>query len=114
MSATTASMSSDAFFEFDKSVLTALEETETALSRYAREIERRAALQAAVEQAEIAARITRAQLREGRADGLAALDSERTLAETEADLAEADARIIGAQVDLFRALGGGWQAPHYS
>ena len=94
---------------FDKTVLTALEETETALSRYSNEIERRAALQAARDQAEQAARITRAQLREGRADSLAVLDAERTLAETEADLAEADARLIDAQVDLFRALGGGWQ-----
>jgi multidrug efflux system outer membrane protein len=95
---------------FDKTVLTALEETETALSRYANEIERRAALQAARDQAEQAARITRAQLREGRADSLAVLDAERTLAETEADLAEADQRLVDAQVDLFRALGGGWQS----
>lgn len=94
---------------FDKAVLTALEETETALSRYSNEIERRAALQSARDQAEGAARITRAQLREGRADGLAVLDSERTLAQSEADLAEADSRLVDAQVDLFRALGGGWQ-----
>ena len=94
---------------FDKAVLVALEETETALSRYANQIERRAALEAAVSQAQAATRITRAQLREGRADGLAVLDAERTLAETEADLAEADDRLVDAQVDLFRALGGGWQ-----
>ena len=94
---------------FDKTVLIALEETETALSRYANEIERRAALQSARDQAEQAARITRAQLREGRADSLAVLDSERTLAIAEAGLAEADARLVDAQVDLFRALGGGWQ-----
>ena len=94
---------------FDKSVLVALEETETALSRYSNELERRAALQSARDEAERAARITRAQLREGRADSLAVLDAERTLATTEADLAEADGRIIDAQVDLFRALGGGWQ-----
>jgi len=94
---------------FDKTVLTALEETETALSRYSNEIDRRAALQSARDQAEQAARITRAQLREGRADSLAVLDAERTLADTEADLAEANARLIDAQVDLFRALGGGWQ-----
>jgi NodT family efflux transporter outer membrane factor (OMF) lipoprotein len=95
---------------FDKSVLTALEETETALSRYANEIERRQSLKSARDQAEQAARITRAQLREGRADSLAVLDAERTLAQSEADLAEADARLVDAQVDLFRALGGGWQA----
>jgi outer membrane protein, multidrug efflux system len=94
---------------FDKTVLTALEETETALSRYANEIERRNALRSARDEAERAARITRAQLREGRADSLAVLDSERTLAQSESDLAEADARLVDAQVDLFRALGGGWQ-----
>ena len=94
---------------FDKTVLTALEETETALSRYANEIERRSALQSARDQAEQASRITRAQLREGRADSLVVLDSERTLAQSEADLAEADGRVVDAQVDLFRALGGGWQ-----
>jgi NodT family efflux transporter outer membrane factor (OMF) lipoprotein len=94
---------------FDKTVLTALEETETALSRYANDIERRQALLSARDQAEHAARITRAQLREGRADSLTVLDAERTLAQSEADLAEADARLVDAQVDLFRALGGGWQ-----
>jgi NodT family efflux transporter outer membrane factor (OMF) lipoprotein len=94
---------------FDKTVLVALEETETALSAYAKAIERRAALQSARDEAERAAKITRAQLREGRADSLAVLDAERTLAETEADLAEADQRLINTQVDLFRALGGGWQ-----
>lgn len=90
-------------------MLTALEETETALSRYTNEIERRQALESARAQAEQAAKITRAQLREGRADSLAVLDAERTLAQSEADLAEADARLVDAQVDLFRALGGGWQ-----
>ena len=97
---------------FDKAVLVALEETETALSRYANVIERRAALQAAVNEAQAAARITRAQLREGRADSLAVLDSERTLAETEAALAETDSRVIDAQIDLFRTLGGSWQSAH--
>lgn len=94
---------------FDKTVLTALEETETALSRYSNEIQRRQSLEGARDQAEQAARITRAQLREGRADSLAVLDAERTLAQSEADLADADARLVDDQVDLFRALGGGWQ-----
>lgn len=95
---------------FDKTVLNALEETETALSHYGNQIQRRQSLVAARDQAEQAARITRAQLREGRADSLAVLDAERTLAQTEADLAEADAQLVDDQVDLFQALGGGWQA----
>jgi NodT family efflux transporter outer membrane factor (OMF) lipoprotein len=94
---------------FDGVVLTALEETETALARYARALERRTALQAARDQASIAARITRAQQREGQIDSLAQLDAERTFADTEAALALADAQIARAQIDVFRALGGQWR-----
>jgi NodT family efflux transporter outer membrane factor (OMF) lipoprotein len=94
---------------FDGSVLRALEETETALSNYGRFLERRAALQAARDQALRAAEITRAQQREGAINSLEQLDAERTFADAEAALAEADAAIANAQVELFRALGGGWQ-----
>jgi NodT family efflux transporter outer membrane factor (OMF) lipoprotein len=99
-----------ALADFDGSVLRALEETETALSNYARLLERRIALRAARDEAETAARITRAQQREGRVDSLAQLDAERTFADAEAELALIDARVANAQIDLFRALGGGWKA----
>lgn len=95
---------------FDGTVLRALEETETALSGYAHMLGRRTALQSARDEAGVAVRITRAQQREGAIDGLAALDAERTFAEAEGALALADARIADAQVDLFRALGGRWDA----
>lgn len=100
--------SREALAAFDGTVLTALRETETALAVYAGRIERRAALQAARDQAERAARIVRAQQREGTVDSLALLDAERSFADAEAGLALADAQIADAQVDLFRALGGGW------
>ncbi|TVV76006.1 efflux transporter outer membrane subunit [Sphingomonas solaris] len=98
-----------ALADFDGSILTALEETETALSNYAREIDRRTQLQSARDNAAVTARITRARQREGQIDFLTVLDAERTFADADADLATADARIAAAQVDLFRALGGGWQ-----
>ena len=94
---------------FDKAVLTALEETETALSRYAHELDRRAALTSARDEARRAAEISQAQLRAGRADFLVVLDAERTLAQAEFELAQSNAQLSTAQVDLFRALGGGWQ-----
>jgi len=100
----------EALAEFDGTMLLALEETETALSNYARSLERRAALQAANEQAERAARIARAQQREGAINSLARLDAARTLAEARAELAAQDAAVSRAQIDLFRALGGGWSA----
>ena len=94
---------------FDGTVLEALQETETALSNYQQAVRRRDALRGARDEAEAAARITRARQREGDIDSLDLLDSERTAADAEAALAEADARIATAQVDLFKALGGGWQ-----
>ena len=97
---------------FDGTVLTALQETETALATYAGTIDRRRALQSASEQAERAARIVRSQQREGTVNSLDRLDAERTLAEAKAQLAEQDAEVSRAQIDVFRALGGGWATSH--
>ncbi len=94
---------------FDGTVLRALQETETALSAYAHALDRRTALQAARDEAEAAVNIARARQREGDIDSLALLDAERTFADAQAALAAADAFIADTQVDLFRALGGGWQ-----
>nr|WP_317891940.1 TolC family protein [uncultured Sphingomonas sp.] len=101
--------SREALADFDGSVLRALQETETALSAYANALDRRTALQAARNEAEAAVNIARARQREGDIDSLALLDAERTFADAEAALANADAFIADTQVDLFRALGGGWQ-----
>jgi outer membrane protein TolC len=53
--------------------------------------------------------VTIARQKEGTIDFLTVLDAQRTLADTQADLAASDARIAFAQIDLFKALGGGWQ-----
>ncbi|RYD45883.1 MAG: TolC family protein, partial [Sphingomonadales bacterium] len=76
----------EALASFDGTVLLALEETETALSNYARSLERRAALQSATQQAERAARIISVQQQEGAINSLARLDAERTLADVRAQL----------------------------
>jgi NodT family efflux transporter outer membrane factor (OMF) lipoprotein len=98
----------EALAEFDGTVLRSLQETETALSAYANTLKRREALKAARDEADVAARIVRAQQREGQVDSLALLDAERTSAEAEAELANVEGQVARAQIDLFRALGGGW------
>ncbi|MDV3258536.1 MAG: TolC family protein [Sphingomonas sp.] len=100
--------SREALAEFDGAVLRALQETETALSAYANALRRREALSAARNEAEVAANIVRARQREGEVDSLALLDAERTFAEAEAALADMDGQLVARQIDLFRALGGGW------
>lgn len=102
--------SQEALAQFDGTVLRSLEETETALSAYSNALRRREALQAARNEAEVAAKIVRAQQREGQVDSLALLDAERTFAESEAQLADINGDVASAQINLFRALGGGWSA----
>jgi outer membrane protein TolC len=98
----------EALAQFDGTVLRSLQETETALSAYANALLRLDALKSARDEAEVAARIVRAQQREGQVDSLALLDAERTFAESEAELAAMNGRVSTTQIDLFRALGGGW------
>jgi NodT family efflux transporter outer membrane factor (OMF) lipoprotein len=95
---------------FDGTILEALQETETALSNYQQVVRQRDALRAARDEAEAAAQITRARQREGDISSLELLDAERTSAESEAALAQANAQIAGAQINLFEALAGGWQS----
>ena len=97
---------------FDQTVLTALQETETALSSYANELDRRTALRTARDQAATAARLSRLRFDAGADSFLTVLDSERTLAGADAALAASEAQVTTYQIALFKALAGGWdQAP---
>ena len=98
-----------ALARFDGAVLNALRETETALTVYARELDRNAALKAAREQSALAAEQAGTLYRYGRTDFLTALDAQRTLASAESALTASDAQIAADQVALFMALGGGWE-----
>lgn len=99
-----------ALAQFDGSVMSALGETETVLAHDGRTLENSAVLKAARDQGDHAVRTVRGRQREGQVDSLSLLDAERTFADTEAPLADADGRIANAQIDLFKALGGGWEA----
>lgn len=99
-----------ALAHFDGVVLKALEETQTALSSYTRELERMETLRAARDKANEVARQNRLLYQAGRTPYLSSLDADRTLANAEATLAASEARVAGNQVSLFLALGGGWKA----
>jgi len=99
-----------ALARFDGSWLGALEETESALTRYARGLERIAALRRAVANSAEAARIARLRYRGGRESFQIVLEAERSLAQTETALAQAEAQSSDDLVTLFLTLGGGWDA----
>lgn len=92
------------------SVLTALEETENALVSVSAADRREQALIAAEAAARTAAEIARIQYRSGRTDFQSLLESERTLLSSQDSLASARVARAAAAVQLYKALGGGWQA----
>jgi NodT family efflux transporter outer membrane factor (OMF) lipoprotein len=99
-----------ALANFEGAWLRALEETESALTRYARELDRREALRRSQAQASEAARIARLRYQAGRESFQIVLDNERSLSAIEAELARSEAQLSDNLVSLFLALGGGWNA----
>jgi len=93
----------------DSTILNALRETETALNAYARSRDQLVALERARDSATMAAEQADRLFRFGRADFLQVLDAQRSLAQAESALADAETQQADNQVDIFLALGGGWQ-----
>ena len=99
-----------ALARFDGTWLGALEETESALTRYATQLDRVATLRRARASSAEAARIARLRYRAGREPFQIVLEAERSLSLIEAELAQAEAQLSTNLVSVFLALGGGWEA----
>lgn len=99
-----------ALANFEGAWLRALQDTESALTRYARELDRRESLRRGRAQAAEAARIARLRYQAGRDSFQIVLDAERSFANIDAELARSEAQLSDYLVSLFLALGGGWQA----
>ena len=100
----------EALAEFDASVLDALRETQTALSRYAQNLDRLEALRTAQQQAALVAEQNRRLYQNGRAPYRDSLDAALTLSQAESALADAEAQVSRDQIQLFLSLGGGWES----
>ena len=96
---------------WEQSVLLALEETENAMTRFVREQSRRASLQRAAKEARRAVELAETQYRAGLSDFQTVIDSERTVAAIEDDLAMSEAAIASGVVEIHKALGGSLGAP---
>jgi NodT family efflux transporter outer membrane factor (OMF) lipoprotein len=101
--------SDGALAKFDGTVLNALKEVESAMTVYARELDRNAALKVARDESALASAQSHRLYQYGRTDFLTVLDADRTLAATDAAWAASDAALAADQVALFLALGGGWE-----
>lgn len=98
-----------ALAKFDGVVLTALRETETSLATYASDYARADALRAAVKSAAESADETHRLYLAGRESFISDLDATRTLTSTKSQAAAAEGQVAIDQVNLFLALGGGWE-----
>jgi multidrug efflux system outer membrane protein len=93
---------------YEKAVLGALEETETALVFHARAKERLTYITAAADASASASRLARARYEGGISDFLQVLDAERTQLEAEDALAQSRTDVATSLVAVFKALGGAW------
>ncbi|WP_019834108.1 efflux transporter outer membrane subunit [Sphingomonas sp. PR090111-T3T-6A] len=99
-----------ALAQYRTAVLTALSDVENALVSLANSRRRVVTLDEAVEDSHAAYVFAQSQYRAGLIDFQTLLDSERTLLSSQDSLAQARADRATALVQLYKALGGGWQA----
>ncbi|MBN9429206.1 MAG: efflux transporter outer membrane subunit [Burkholderiales bacterium] len=96
---------------YRKAVLTSLKEVEDALSNAARNTRQEASQSLIIEQAQRSLQLAELRYREGAEELLTVLDAQRTLFQAQDQLAQLRLARLGSALDLFKALGGGWQAP---
>lgn len=92
-------------------VRTALKEVDDALGNAVRYRRQYDAQQAVVAQARRALELSELRFREGSDTLLTLLDAQRTLFSAQDSLAQVQQSRLTAAADLYRVLGGGWQAP---
>jgi outer membrane protein TolC len=100
----------EAYLSYEKSVLEALQETETALTRYLNEEVRRQILARAVADLREAVRLSQLRFHEGVISFLDVLDAQRALYAGEIELARSQAAASTDLIAVYKALGGGTDA----
>jgi outer membrane protein, multidrug efflux system len=98
-----------AVLNYQQTVLTALGEVEDSLASYRTEQLRRLALMDAVTASRQALDLARQQYQQGVIDFLTVLDTQRSLLDAEDELVQSDQAVSDDLVQLYKALGGGWE-----
>jgi len=98
----------EAAIAYQRTVLVALHEVDNALTAYGTEQRRRDRLAQAVAESRRALGLARMRYEQGVADFLQVLTAQRALLAAEQDLADSTTNVSLNLVQLYRALGGGW------
>ncbi|HWV15401.1 MAG TPA: efflux transporter outer membrane subunit [Cellvibrio sp.] len=96
---------------YRKTILTALQEVDDALHRTAITQQQEANQREILQQAERSLQLTEARYREGEYDLQSLLDAQRSLFQAQDSLVQQRLARLQASLDLYKALGGGWQHP---
>lgn len=94
---------------YEKTVLSALEETENALVQYGKTMAQLRYLQQSAAAAQEALNLARQRYEHGITDYLTVLDAQRVQLSAQSQLAQAQTRAATALVSIYKALGGGWE-----
>jgi multidrug efflux system outer membrane protein len=94
---------------YEKTVLTSLEETENALADFGFDQARRGYLEESVKASRRAAELAHERYDSGATDFLAVLDADRVALEAEDQLAQTQTQTAVALVAVYKSLGGGWE-----
>jgi NodT family efflux transporter outer membrane factor (OMF) lipoprotein len=99
----------EAALSYQQTVLQAWHDVDNALTAYGAEQRRRDALAASVQQNRLALNLARQRYTQGVADFLNVLDTERSLLQAQLQLADSTTTVSENLVQLYKALGGGWE-----
>jgi NodT family efflux transporter outer membrane factor (OMF) lipoprotein len=105
-----SAMQEQSLITYEKTVLNAMEEVENALTAYAEEQLRRDRLQDTVDAAQRAETLARDKYRAGLMDFTTVLVAQRSLYSFQEQLAISDGAVTSNLVQLYKALGGGWES----
>jgi outer membrane protein TolC len=94
---------------FQKTVLQAWKEVDDALTAYREAQHRRSDIVRSVAENQAALQAARQRCAEGAIDFLNVISTQAQLLQSENDLADSDTQIATDLVNLYRALGGGWE-----
>lgn len=97
-----------AFYNYQKTVLEALEDMENALSSYLNETSKNKSLKEAVEKNQKSLQLVKQQFKEGYTDILNVETVERNLLQSNAELARSNVKLRKDMVAIYTAAGGGW------
>ena len=97
-----------ALLQYQKAILTALEEVENALSAHGRELLRQESLSVSVTANRRALELATERYTSGLENFLAVLDAQRSVYAAEDQLVQSERNVAVALIAVYKALGGGW------